>query len=56
MMEDEFTTAYKTVSSLKTTKGIALADMISGVYDLLATIKLPAKSRIYLLDHLADTE
>ncbi|EST08858.1 Replication factor C, C-terminal domain protein [Kalmanozyma brasiliensis GHG001] len=56
MMEDEFTTAYRTVSELKTAKGIALADMISGVYDLLATIKLPAKSRIYLLDHLADTE
>lgn len=56
MMQDEFTTSYQTISALKTTKGIALADMISGVYDLLATIKLPPKSRIYLLDHLADTE
>lgn len=56
MMEEEFTTAYATVSGMKTAKGIALADLISGVYDLLQTIKLPAKSRIYLLDHLADTE
>ena len=38
------------------TKGIALADMISGIYDLLMTIKLPPQSRIYLLDHLANTE
>ncbi|CCF48278.1 hypothetical protein NDA11_002094 [Ustilago hordei] len=56
MMQEEFTTAYTTISGLKTAKGIALADMISGVYDLLATIKLPAKSKIYLLDHLAHTE
>lgn len=56
MMQDEFTTAFNTIVALKTAKGIALADMISGVYDLLASIKLPPKSRIYLLDHLADTE
>ncbi|PWN46845.1 putative RFC3-DNA replication factor C, 40 kDa subunit [Violaceomyces palustris] len=56
MMADEFTTAYKKISALKASKGMALADMISGVYDLMMNVKLPSQSRIYLLDHLASTE
>lgn len=44
------------VSELKTAKGMALADLVTGIYDCLATYKLPAQSRIYLLDQLAQIE
>lgn len=30
--------------------------MITGAYDFLETVKLPANARIYLLDHLGQTE
>lgn len=44
------------VSELKTSKGMALADLVTGIYDCVATYKLPAQSRIFLLDHLAQIE
>lgn len=44
------------ISQLKTAKGMALADLVTGIYDCLSTYKLPAQSRIYLLDHLAQIE
>ncbi|MCO5598639.1 hypothetical protein L7F22_052736 [Adiantum nelumboides] len=56
MMQSEFTTAYKHVSELKTSKGMALADLVTGIFDCLTTYKLPPQSRIYLLDHLAQIE
>lgn len=56
MMHAEFTTAYKHVSDLKTAKGMALADLVSGIFDCLSSYKLPAQSRIFLLDHLAQIE
>lgn len=56
MMQAEFTTAYKHVSELKTSKGMALADLVTGIFDCLTTYKLPPQSRIYLLDQLAQIE
>lgn len=44
------------INTIKTSKGMALADMISGIFDLLSDIGLPPQSRIYLLDHIASTE
>jgi replication factor C subunit 3/5 len=35
---------------------MALADMVNGIYDFLMTVKLPAQSRIYLLDQLGQIE
>lgn len=56
MMNDEFTSAYTHVSALKTQKGMALADMVSGIYDFLDEIKLPNEARVYLLDQLGAIE
>ncbi|PWN97033.1 putative RFC3-DNA replication factor C, 40 kDa subunit [Tilletiopsis washingtonensis] len=56
MMNDDFSTSYNRVSALKTSKGMALADMVNGIYDFLMTVKLPAQSRIYLLDQLGQIE
>ncbi|PWN93703.1 putative RFC3-DNA replication factor C, 40 kDa subunit [Acaromyces ingoldii] len=56
MMNAEFTTAHKHVSELKVSKGMALADMVNGIYDIISTYKLPPQTRIYLLDQLAQIE
>ncbi|KDN53373.1 P-loop containing nucleoside triphosphate hydrolase protein [Tilletiaria anomala UBC 951] len=56
MMTDEFTTSYTKITTMKASKGLALTDMITSIYDLLMTVKLPPAARVYLLDHLASTE
>lgn len=43
-------------STMKVQKGMALADMVSGIYDFLMTLKLPPSSRVYLLDQLGQIE
>lgn len=35
---------------------MALADMVSGIYEFIMTLKLPTASRIYLLDQLGSIE
>ena len=44
------------ISAIKIDKGLALQDIISGIYDYVQTIELPSQSRVYLLDHLAHVE
>ena len=44
------------ISTMKISKGLALADLITGIYDYLMTVKLPPPARVYLLDHIASTE
>ncbi|KAE9396868.1 P-loop containing nucleoside triphosphate hydrolase protein [Gymnopus androsaceus JB14] len=56
MLSDEFTTAYHLMSTMKTERGLALQDLLSGVYDYIETIELKPHARVYLLDHLATTE
>lgn len=56
MMSDEFGTAYSLITALKTDKGLALQDLIAGAYDFLETVDLPSNARVYLLDHLGQTE
>lgn len=56
MMQDEFGTAFSTITALKTDKGLALQDLIAGAYDYLESVDLPPNSRVYLMDHLASTE
>jgi replication factor C subunit 3/5 len=41
---------------MKTTKGLALQDIISGIYDFISTVTFPASTRIYVLDQLAQVE
>ncbi|KAG8883698.1 hypothetical protein FRB98_002856 [Tulasnella sp. 332] len=56
MMTEEFTTSYMKISQLKIERGLALQDLIAGVYEYIDTIDFPPHTRIYLLDHLATTE
>ncbi|KAG8966708.1 Subunit of heteropentameric Replication factor C (RF-C) [Tulasnella sp. 419] len=56
MMSEEFTTSYNKISKLKIERGLALQDLIAGIYEYLETIEFPAHTRVYLLDHLATTE
>ncbi|EJD47991.1 P-loop containing nucleoside triphosphate hydrolase protein [Auricularia subglabra TFB-10046 SS5] len=56
MMTEEFTTAYHNISRIRVERGLALQDLITGAYDYVESIELPPQARVYLLDHLADTE
>jgi DNA polymerase III delta prime subunit len=44
------------INSLKTDRGLALQDLITGAYDHIQDLELPAQSRVYLLDQLAVIE
>ncbi|KAF6761602.1 P-loop containing nucleoside triphosphate hydrolase protein [Ephemerocybe angulata] len=56
MLSDEFTTSYQMILKMKTERGLALQDLITGAYDYVNTIELKPHARIYLLDLLATTE
>ncbi|EGN96830.1 hypothetical protein SERLA73DRAFT_111563 [Serpula lacrymans var. lacrymans S7.3] len=56
MLSDEFTTSYQMISTMKTERGLALQDLISGAYEYIETIEFKPQARIYLLDYLATTE
>lgn len=44
------------ISALKTERGLALQDLLTGAYEYIETIEFQPHARIYLLDHLATTE
>lgn len=44
------------ISTLKADKGLALQDIIAGIYDFIATVEFSAPTRVYLLDQLAQVE
>lgn len=56
MLADEFTASYQMTSKMKTERGLALQDLLTGAYEYLETIDIKPHARIYLLDHLATTE
>ncbi|KAG2075683.1 DNA replication factor [Suillus decipiens] len=56
MLSDEFTTSYQMISAMKTERGLALQDLISGAYEYVETIEFKPQARVYLLDFLATTE
>ncbi|KAK4051266.1 Subunit of heteropentameric Replication factor C (RF-C) [Microbotryomycetes sp. JL221] len=56
MMNDSFETAFERIVAIKADKGLALQDIITAVYDYLATVVFPVTTRVYLLDHLAQVE
>ncbi|EKM81731.1 hypothetical protein AGABI1DRAFT_35783 [Agaricus bisporus var. burnettii JB137-S8] len=56
MLSDEFTASYQMISKMKTERGLALQDLLTGAFDYIDTIELKPHARIYLLDHLASTE
>jgi replication factor C subunit 3/5 len=44
------------ITKLKTERGLALQDLLTGAYEYLDTLELKPRARIYLLDHLATAE
>jgi replication factor C subunit 3/5 len=50
------TPGYSGITSLKANKGLALQDIILGVFDHVSTIAFPAATRVYILDQLAQVE
>ncbi|TEB33173.1 DNA replication factor [Coprinellus micaceus] len=56
MLSDEFTTSYQMILKMKTERGLALQDLITGAYDYVNTLELKPHARMYLLDLLATTE
>lgn len=44
------------ISAMKTEKGLALQDMLTGAYEYVETIDFKPQARVYLLDFLATTE
>ncbi|KXS09590.1 P-loop containing nucleoside triphosphate hydrolase protein [Gonapodya prolifera JEL478] len=56
MLSEEFSTALEKIRSLKTDKGIALNDILTGVHAFLAQLELPPNCRVYLLDRISDVE
>jgi hypothetical protein len=44
------------ISAMKTEKGLALQDLLTGAYEYVETIDFKPQARIYLLDYLATTE
>ena len=44
------------ISAMKTEKGLALQDLLTGAYEYVETIEFKPQARIYLLDYLATTE
>lgn len=41
---------------MKAEKGLALQDIIQGIFDFIHTVELPAPARIYVLDLIAQVE
>ncbi|GAA5931200.1 hypothetical protein JCM10213_000240 [Rhodosporidiobolus nylandii] len=56
MMNDSFEGGYQRISSLKAEKGLALQDIIQGIYDYAATVEFSKPTRVYFLDQLAQVE
>lgn len=72
MLSDEFTTAYQcksylfhnwakakaspVITALKTERGLALQDLLTGAYEYVETIEFKPEARVCLLDYLATTE
>ncbi|OJA08646.1 hypothetical protein AZE42_05278 [Rhizopogon vesiculosus] len=56
MLSDEFTTSYQMILAMKTERGLALQDLISGTYEYVETIEFKPQARVYLLDFLSTTE
>lgn len=44
------------ITAMKTERGLALQDLLTGAYDYIETLELKAHARIYLLDYLATAE
>ncbi|NWI19544.1 RFC5 factor, partial [Crypturellus soui] len=56
MLNQDFSTAYRKISELKTLKGLALQDILTEIHLLVHRVDFPPSIRIQLLIKLADIE
>ena len=56
MLNEDFTTAYKNIWDMKSTKGLALSDILSEVHTFVHRIDFPQPVRFTLLHKLAEAE
>ncbi|TIA68800.1 hypothetical protein E3P91_03911 [Wallemia ichthyophaga] len=56
MMNDDISTCYQRVHTLKRQNGLALQDIITGAYEYIQQIEFPRATRLHLLENLAEIE
>lgn len=56
ILNEDFSTAYHNITSLKTIKGLALEDIITQVHTYVHRVDFPPKVRMVLLDKMANIE
>ncbi|KAK6457086.1 DNA replication factor C [Scheffersomyces xylosifermentans] len=56
ILKDDWTTAYITINKYKSTKGLALVDLISGFIEILNQYQLKSKTRIEIFKGLSEIE
>jgi len=47
---------FTVITALKTERGLALQDLLSGAYEYVETIEFKSQARVYLLDFIATIE
>ncbi|KAJ3324787.1 hypothetical protein HDV06_006095 [Boothiomyces sp. JEL0866] len=56
LLNSDFTEAYSNICQLQVEKGLAVGDILTHVFKLVSGLDMPQKSRIYLVQELADIE
>lgn len=56
VLNENFTTAYNNIMDLKTTKGLALQDILTEVHLYVHKVDLPMHVRLHLLEKMAEVE
>ncbi|XP_055957625.1 replication factor C subunit 5 isoform X1 [Patella vulgata] len=56
ILNENFTTAYKNLTEVKTAKGLALQDVLTEIHQYVHRIDLPVKVKMHLLEKMADIE
>ncbi|KAK6183804.1 hypothetical protein SNE40_006401 [Patella caerulea] len=56
ILNENFTTAYKNLTEIKTAKGLALQDVLTEIHQYVHRIDLPVKVKMHLLEKMADIE
>merc|ERR1712150_297865 len=56
LLNNDFGSAYNSLTKLKSEKGLALQDIIESVHEYVHKIDFPAEIRIFILDKIAEIE
>ncbi|EIM23986.1 P-loop containing nucleoside triphosphate hydrolase protein [Wallemia mellicola CBS 633.66] len=56
LLKDEISTCYSKIHQVKRQNGLALQDILTGVYDYIQTIEFPTATKVAILELLAEVE